>query len=1129
MPRQGKEQPKRREVTPGNFKWYWGDGTELTPQETKDFNTPSSSDQFWGALGQSLGIAPQRVTGAEPGADLDTAGADAQRGQLEGLMAELQQQASTGHGAWENTLRAATQRSTNAAQSIGQSDANVDYGSALDNIGNAQAGAVARSTGQGDRLRTESKLDAQGQLADLTGSMGSGDVEQANAVARARQQAAASNLALVDQSQQQGANLRNGISQAASFFSDGGRVPGDAVFGGDDPRNDTIAALLSPEEIVVPRSAAKDPDRAAAFARAIAKQNGPQSFADGGSYNAVHDYGEGNVALSLLLPAIGQQVGYSNLRGKAGAGDPSVQNGGALDTTNFDKTRAARGATSSMFTERAAGNGPSVADSDIQRGGDDAIAAAMRAQQHGAPAASVVSGATEMTQGAGGQAAATRASEQAAGQRGLGRVATQGRAQELSLAEAQQQAAWQNTMSNLGISLANQAALRGMFSGAGQAVTAASGMHNSDRAWDESVPDFKDTSGQTNDLGFQGGDEAWNESTPDSPDTSGQTNDLGGFAYGGAVGYADGGRVEGRYPAMPSPKNPGHVEVKVGDVQLQPTPETRAQRKAAEYEEETGDAPSARHAKKEPSERNKLADFAQSLGAALPHFAEGGGVADAGAGYQSFDPYSFPERRDSGPVVYVSDSPVPGTQPVQLGGAGGGAPDMGAGGAGGAGGASGAMQADRGSGGATGGPSDSQIPQHEAIQPRAERPPAQPALPPGVTPKGEAAPPAPAPAALPAKPAPGGGGGIPLPKTTDRTDLNAQNEAAINATADLEAQKARAEATGAAERQRVASEYALKEKDVHDRARVFTDDAFTRLRAAQDEMNRIDARVDSGRFWSSRTMPQKILGIIGLALGAAGTGPDGINRSAQMMNQAIDRDIEAQKAEFEARLRKGGQKVAAAQSFYSMAREAGLDEVAATHAAKAAALEQAAAKTEAAVAGINEPMAKAKGQALIVAARGGAADKTDAAKQRTFENQIQRGALAAQQEAASRKGGLSEGERKSVGDVTAAARDAMGLINSIEGTLSRTQSAIPGKTAINQHIGGDAAQLDTDTAQLVVKMKDINKLGQLGPADSKLLEEAIGDPKAIFTLESTKRAKLDRIKQIIRDSVANERAARGLQ
>jgi hypothetical protein len=1080
----------------------------LTPNAVANPNGP-----------QGNAITGSRVGGNAPGATLDTSGADAQRLNLESLMADLQQQASTGNGAWENTLRAATQHSQAAAESLGQSNPNVGYGSALDNIGNAQAGAAARSTGQGDMLREQSKLSAQDALADLSGSTGASDIEQANAAARARQGVRETNLVLKQNATKNMGDYASGIGQGAgslAALSSGGRVPGQAVFGGDDPRNDTIAALLSPNEIVVPRTAAKDPDKAAAFARAVAQQHGTQGLADGGSpYEQ-----ERNAAWTPgKIDPTGPKANTFDLFGVNGdVQAPSIEGGGMLDSTNFDKTRGMRNASSAMFAERAAGRGPSVAGSEIQRGSDDAIAAAMRAQQHGAPAASAVSGATEMAQGAGGEAAARSASEQAAGQRGLGRIATQGRAQELSMAEAQQQAAWANTMSNLGISLANQAALRSMFSGAGQSLTAAAGAGSGGGGYGGTSDMSKWDSGELSDVGGgRGGAADLGASDPEFK------------AYGGAVGYADGGRVEGRYPAMPSPKNPGHVEVKLGDVELHPTPETRAQRKAAEYEEETGDAPSARHAKKEPSERNKLADFAQSLGAALPHFAEGGGVADAGAGYQSFDPYSFPERRDSGPVVYVSDSPVPGTQPVRLGGAGGGAPDMGAGGAGGAGGASGAMQADRGSGGATGGPSDSQIPQHEAIQPRAERPPAQPALPPGVTPKGEAAPPAPAPAALPAKPAPGGGGGIPLPKTTDRTDLNAQNEAAINATADLEAQKARAEATGAAERQRVASEYALKEKDVHDRARVFTEDAFTRLRAAQDEMNRIDARVDSGRFWASRTMPQKILGIIGLALGAAGTGPDGINRSAQMMNQAIDRDIEAQKAEFEARLRKGGQKVAAAQSFYSMAREAGLDEVAATHAAKAAALEQAAAKTEAAVAGINEPMAKAKGQALIVAARGGAADKTDAAKQRTFENQIQRGALAAQQEAASRKGGLSEGERKSVGDVTAAARDAMGLINSIEGTLSRTQSAIPGKTAINQHIGGDAAQLDTDTAQLVVKMKDINKLGQLGPADSKLLEEAIGDPKAIFTLESTKRAKLDRIKQIIRDSVANERAARGLQ
>jgi hypothetical protein len=53
-------------------------------------------------------------------------------------------------------------------------------------------------------------------------------------------------------------------------MSRGAMVPGKAKVDGDSYSNDTVPALLSPGEIVVPRSAAKDPEKAAAFAHSVA-------------------------------------------------------------------------------------------------------------------------------------------------------------------------------------------------------------------------------------------------------------------------------------------------------------------------------------------------------------------------------------------------------------------------------------------------------------------------------------------------------------------------------------------------------------------------------------------------------------------------------------------------------------------------------------------------------------------------------------------------------------------------------------------------------------------------------------------------------------------------------------------
>lgn len=60
------------------------------------------------------------------------------------------------------------------------------------------------------------------------------------------------------------------LESQPSGMAHGSKVPGKAKVDGDSEKNDTVPALLSPGEIVVPRSAAKDPDKAAAFAKSVA-------------------------------------------------------------------------------------------------------------------------------------------------------------------------------------------------------------------------------------------------------------------------------------------------------------------------------------------------------------------------------------------------------------------------------------------------------------------------------------------------------------------------------------------------------------------------------------------------------------------------------------------------------------------------------------------------------------------------------------------------------------------------------------------------------------------------------------------------------------------------------------------
>ncbi len=71
-----------------------------------------------------------------------------------------------------------------------------------------------------------------------------------------------------------GSGLLNLAGKAAMIMaSKGGKIAGQARRPGNDYANDTVPAMLSPGEIVVPRSHASDPEKAAAFARAVAEKS----------------------------------------------------------------------------------------------------------------------------------------------------------------------------------------------------------------------------------------------------------------------------------------------------------------------------------------------------------------------------------------------------------------------------------------------------------------------------------------------------------------------------------------------------------------------------------------------------------------------------------------------------------------------------------------------------------------------------------------------------------------------------------------------------------------------------------------------------------------------------------------
>lgn len=132
-------------------------------------------------------------------------------------------------------------------------------------------------------LGAQQQLAAQGQLGNLYGQMGQQNLNQQQILqnALANQVSASTgtqgiNAQVAAGNAQQRAGLVGGLLQAGGAMgaaalrgpvgaAHGAYVGGKAQIDGDSPLNDTVPAMLSPGEIVIPRSHAKDADSAKAF------------------------------------------------------------------------------------------------------------------------------------------------------------------------------------------------------------------------------------------------------------------------------------------------------------------------------------------------------------------------------------------------------------------------------------------------------------------------------------------------------------------------------------------------------------------------------------------------------------------------------------------------------------------------------------------------------------------------------------------------------------------------------------------------------------------------------------------------------------------------------------------------
>lgn len=142
------------------------------------------------------------------------------------------------------------------------------------NAGTAQD--VSNKNTTAGNARTAYNTNVPQQVFDNSIKKASGQAgvaaNQANQATQAGQQEAGLYAGLLGAAGQVGASY---LAPKPMLASDGGTVPGKASVSGDHPQNDSVPVMLSPGEVVVPRSVANNPDMAKQFVEHVMRNKVP--------------------------------------------------------------------------------------------------------------------------------------------------------------------------------------------------------------------------------------------------------------------------------------------------------------------------------------------------------------------------------------------------------------------------------------------------------------------------------------------------------------------------------------------------------------------------------------------------------------------------------------------------------------------------------------------------------------------------------------------------------------------------------------------------------------------------------------------------------------------------------------
>ena len=211
-----------------------------------------------------MGFLFQDTSGAQAGVASGQSALEQARGQQMSLAQMLKQQYSgTGPNAALGMMQRGSEEAIKRSAGALASQRGINPALAQRLASQQAAQQTQEAAQQGAILQAQQQQAALGGLQNVYGQIGQQALGQYGAAQQAYTGQMGANQEVMGRLV---GGLASGLGAVgAAAMAKGGKVPGKPEVDGDSYANDKVPAMLSPGEIVVPRSKAKDPDKAKEF------------------------------------------------------------------------------------------------------------------------------------------------------------------------------------------------------------------------------------------------------------------------------------------------------------------------------------------------------------------------------------------------------------------------------------------------------------------------------------------------------------------------------------------------------------------------------------------------------------------------------------------------------------------------------------------------------------------------------------------------------------------------------------------------------------------------------------------------------------------------------------------------